>query len=251
MELAVHDGSELVAPALAGGNAVVGVAAPTTSACSALLAESVAGAEPPPGVFSFLTGPGAEVGDEIAADPAVDGVGFIGSVATGMHVARRAAGKALVLELGGNGPLVVLDDADLDGAADAALEAAFLCAGQSCTAGGRFLVHAPVREAFTDRVLAGTKAVRLGDPLDRVTTMGPLNNKPAAARRTSRPRRRSCRRRPDPRGRRRAARLPDRVVLCADGARQRRPRQHDRNGGDVRPGRFPSWRSARTTRRSG
>ena len=87
------------------------------------------------------------------------------------------AGKTQILELGGNGPMVVLEDADLELAADATLEAAYLCAGQSCTAGERFLVHSSVRAEFVDRVLAATASkVRLGDPFETSTTMGPLNN---------------------------------------------------------------------------
>jgi succinate-semialdehyde dehydrogenase/glutarate-semialdehyde dehydrogenase len=94
----------------------------------------------------------------------------------------RAAGKTQLLELGGNGPMVVLADADLGLAVDAALEAAYLCAGQSCTAGERFLVDASVRAEFVERVIAATKdKVRLGDPFDAATTMGPLNNEPTAA----------------------------------------------------------------------
>ena len=109
-------------------------------------------------------------------------VGFIGSVATGGLVAARAAGKTQLLELGGNGPMVILEDADLDLAAEAALEAAYLCAGQSCTAGERFLVHAAVRAEFTERVVtAAADRVRLGDPFDPQTTMGPLNNEATAA----------------------------------------------------------------------
>lgn len=175
-------GAELFAPALAAGNAVIWVPAPTTTACCALLAEIIAGEDTPAGVFSFLPGPGPVVGDALVGHPGVGGVGFIGSVATGASVAARAAGKTQLLELGGNGPMVVLEDADLDLAAEAALEAAYLCAGQSCTAGERFLVHAAVRAEFTARVVAATKdRVRLGDPFDPATTMGPLNNEPTAA----------------------------------------------------------------------
>src|SRR5215475_13240242 len=174
-------GAELFAPAMAAGNAVVWVPAPTTSACCALLAEIIDGAGIPAGVFSFLPGPGPVVGDAVAGHPGVRAVGFIGSVATGASVAARAAGKTQLLELGGNGPMVILEDADLDLAVDAALEAAYLCAGQSCTAGERFLVHASVRAEFIERVVAATKEkVRLGDPFDAATTMGPLNNEPTA-----------------------------------------------------------------------
>jgi acyl-CoA reductase-like NAD-dependent aldehyde dehydrogenase len=175
-------GAELFAPAMAAGNTVVWVPAPTTSACCALLAEIIDGAGIPAGVFSFLPGPGPVVGDAVAGHPGVHAVGFIGSVATGASVAARAAGKTQLLELGGNGPMVVLEDADLGLATEAALEAAYLCAGQSCTAGERFLVHAAVRAEFVERVAAATKdQIRLGDPLDPATTMGPLNNEPTAA----------------------------------------------------------------------
>lgn len=175
-------GAELFAPALAAGNAVVWVPAPTTTACCALLTEVIAGAGTPDGVFNFVSGPGPVAGDALVAHPGVGGVGFIGSVATGASVAVRAAGKTQLLELGGNGPMVVLEDADLDMAAHAALEAAYLCAGQSCTAGERFLVHAAVRTGFIERVVAATRdQVRLGDPFDPATTMGPLNNEATAA----------------------------------------------------------------------
>jgi acyl-CoA reductase-like NAD-dependent aldehyde dehydrogenase len=175
-------GAELFAPALAAGNAVVWVPAPTTSACCAVLTEVIAAAGVPAGVFSFVPGPGPVAGDALAGHPRVAAVGFIGSVATGGLVAARAAGKTQLLELGGNGPMVILDDADLDLATEAALEAAYLCAGQSCTAGERFLVHAAVRAEFTERVVAATEQlVQLGDPFDPLTTMGPLNNEATAA----------------------------------------------------------------------
>ena len=174
--------AELVAPALAAGNAVVWVPAPSTSVCAVKLAECIVDAELPAGVFSLVTGPGAVVGDEVAASPGVHGIGFIGSVATGLHVAARAAGKATILELGGNGPMVVLDDADIEGAAEASIAASFLCAGQSCTAGERYLVHEAVHDEFVGHLgEAVERAVRLGDPFADDTTMGPLNNEPTAA----------------------------------------------------------------------
>jgi acyl-CoA reductase-like NAD-dependent aldehyde dehydrogenase len=174
--------AELIAPALAAGNAIVWTPASTTAVCSVKLAECVVDAGLPAGVFSMVTGPGSVVGDEIAGSPGVHAVGFIGSVATGEHVARRAAGKATVLELGGNGPLVVLDDADVAAAAEASLAAAFLCAGQSCTAGERFLVHEDVHDRFAEALDAAVeRSIHLGDPLAEETTMGPLNNEATAA----------------------------------------------------------------------
>ena len=169
--------AELIAPALASGNTVVWTPASTTAVAAIALAECVVEADLPPGVFNLVTGPGSTVGDEIAANPGTHGVGFIGSTETGRKVAEAAAGKALVLELGGNGPVVVLDDADLDRAAEATVYACFLCAGQSCTAGERLLVHRDVRDEFVSKVarLVAERVV-LGDPFADATTLGPLNN---------------------------------------------------------------------------
>jgi acyl-CoA reductase-like NAD-dependent aldehyde dehydrogenase len=174
--------AELVAPALASGNAVVWTPAPTTALSAFALAQCIAEADLPPGVFNMVTGPGAVVGNEIASHPAVGGVGFIGSTQTGRLVAQAAAGKALVLEMGGNGPVVVLDDGDVDAAVEATVTACFLCAGQSCTAGERILVHRAVYDEYVSKLArAVTERVVLGDPFDDATTMGPLNNEGVAA----------------------------------------------------------------------
>ncbi len=174
--------AELIAPALACGNTVVWTPAPSTSVAAVALAECVAEAGLPPGVFNLVTGPGPVVGDEIARNPGVHGVGFIGSTVTGRKVAEAAAGKPVILELGGNGPLVLLADGDVAAAAGAAVAACFLCAGQSCTAGERLLVHRSVKDEFV-QVLAGlvVEQAVLGDPFADGTSLGPLNNEPVAA----------------------------------------------------------------------
>jgi len=174
--------AELLAPALAGGNTVVWNPARHTSLCSVRLAECIVDADLPPGVFNLVTGPGVTVGDEIAGHALTAAVGFVGSTRTGHGIARRAAGKELLLELGGNGPLVVMDDADLDAAVAATLAACYLNAGQSCTAGERILVHRQVHDRFLGALRDAVAAqVRMGDPLDDATTMGPLNNEANAA----------------------------------------------------------------------
>jgi acyl-CoA reductase-like NAD-dependent aldehyde dehydrogenase len=129
-----------------------------------------------------VLGPGPEVGDELAVNPGTRAVAFTGSTATGLIVSRQAAGKTQLLEMGGNGPFVVMDDADLPAAAEAARVGCFLGAGQSCSAAERLLVHDAVRDEFVS-LLAGEveREVRLGDPLDAATTMGPVNNEPGAA----------------------------------------------------------------------
>jgi acyl-CoA reductase-like NAD-dependent aldehyde dehydrogenase len=173
--------AELVAPALACGNAVVWTPAPSTAVCAVALARCIADADLPPGVFNLVTGPGPVVGDEIARNPGTNGVAFIGSTATGRLVAQAAAGKAALLEMGGNGPLVVMDDADVEAAVDATLTACYLCAGQSCTAGERLLVHRAVRDEFVELLARRvTERILLGDPFDDATTMGPVNNEPVA-----------------------------------------------------------------------
>jgi succinate-semialdehyde dehydrogenase/glutarate-semialdehyde dehydrogenase len=173
--------AELIAPALACGNAVVWAPASSTSVCAVKLAECIVDAGLPSGLFNMITGPGPVVGDEVAANPGTQAVGFIGSTETGQKVAARAAGKTLILEMGGNGPMVILDDADLDAAAEASLTSAFLGAGQSCTAGERFLVHERVYDAYLERLSGAIeRGIRLGDPFDPITTLGPLNNEPTA-----------------------------------------------------------------------
>jgi len=223
--------AELIAPALASGNTVVWTPASTTAVAAVALAQCIVEADLPQGVFNLVTGPGSTVGDEIARNPGTHGIGFIGSTETGRKVAEAAAGKALVLELGGNGPVVVLDDADLELAAEAAVTACFLCAGQSCTAGERLLVHRAARDEFVERLLVlVAERVVLGDPFADSTTMGPLNNAGVAdkmdehvadARQRRRPRRR----------------IPDEPLLAADRARRRARRCARSAGGDLRPGR--------------
>lgn len=174
--------AEVIAPALAAGNAVVWAAAPTTSVCAVKLAECLVEAGVPEGVLNLVTGPGPVVGDAIAAHPNVHTVAFIGSVATGHRVAERAAGKDLLIEMGGNGPLVIMEDADLDKAAAATLVSCLLCAGQSCSAGELILVHESVHDAYVAKLMAAIEAnIRLGNPFDDDTTLGPINNEPNAA----------------------------------------------------------------------
>ena len=173
--------TEVIAPALAGGNTVVWAPATSTSAISVKLMECLAAADLPEGAVNLVTGPGAVVGDEIAGHPLIAGVGFVGSTETGRSVARRAAGKHIMLELGGNGPIVIFDDADVARAVEGTITGCFLCAGQSCTAGERILVHQAIEDQFASSLVAAVKALTLGDPFDDETTMGPLNNEGVAA----------------------------------------------------------------------
>jgi acyl-CoA reductase-like NAD-dependent aldehyde dehydrogenase len=172
--------TEVIAPALAGGNTIVWAPATSTSAISVKLMECLAEADLPAGAVNLVTGPGSVVGDEIAGHPLVAGVGFVGSTETGRSVARRAAGKHVMLELGGNGPIVIFEDADLQRAAEGTITGCFLCAGQSCTAGERILVQRDIQDAFLDQLGRAMTSMKLGDPFEDDTTMGPLNNEGVA-----------------------------------------------------------------------
>ena len=165
-----------LAPGLAAGNSFVWVPAPTTSIVSSLLRECIVEADTPAGVVNLVTGAGPVVGDEVAGHPGVHAVGFTGSTPVGRHVALRAAGKHVSLELGGNGPTIVFDDADVETAARKISLACFTNAGQVCTSTERILVHERVHDAFASAMSAVAHDVRLGDPLEETTTMGPLHN---------------------------------------------------------------------------
>ena len=115
-----------------------------------------------------------EVGSQLVRHPDVGAVVFTGSTHTGEQVARDAALKSRVLELGGNGPQIVLADANLEKAADAAIVGCFYLAGQCCTAAERILVHESVKDEFIEALSERTKALRVGDPLDEETDMGPM-----------------------------------------------------------------------------
>jgi acyl-CoA reductase-like NAD-dependent aldehyde dehydrogenase len=172
---------EYLAPGIATGNAIVWVPAPSTSLCAVALIQAIEAAGLPAGVINLVIGEGATVGDEIVAHPDVNGIGFTGSAATGKRIAERGAGKPMLLELGGNGPVLVFEDADLDKAATAAANGAFINAGQICAATGRLLVHSKVADAFAARLVEKATAIQPGNPLHQGTTMGPLNNANVAA----------------------------------------------------------------------
>ena len=115
------------------------------------------------------------------AHPDTNAIGFTGSAATGKRIAERGAGKPMLLELGGNGPVLVFEDADLDRAALAAANGAFSNAGQICAATGRVLAHRSILQSLAGKIARHAEGYVLGDPLHQGTTMGPLNNAKVAA----------------------------------------------------------------------
>ena len=131
-------------------------------------------------MFSVVTGDPREIADEMLVNPDVDLVTFTGGVPIGKHIAARAVYKRQVLELGGNDPLIVLEDADLDEAAALAAAGSYRNSGQRCTAVKRILVHEAVADRFVERLLARTRAWTYGDPMDPDIDMGTVIDEAAA-----------------------------------------------------------------------
>jgi acyl-CoA reductase-like NAD-dependent aldehyde dehydrogenase len=167
--------SEYLSAALASGNAVVWKPAPTTSLVATRLLECLLDAGLPEGACNLLLG-GKEVGEEIVSNPGTHAVGFTGSFPVGNAVARQAGAKPLLLELGGNGPTIILDDADLELAVEGAAFGCYSNAGQICQSSERILVTPRVHDDVLSGLVGKAESIRLGHPLEEETTMGPLNN---------------------------------------------------------------------------
>lgn len=166
-----------VAPALAVGNAVVLKPAGDTPVTGGLLlARIYEEAGLPPGLLSVMIGSGSDIGDAIVAHPTAKMVSFTGSTKVGEGIAQKAALKRTALELGGNGPVVILDDADLDLALDASVFGSFFHQGQICMIANRIIVDAVLYDEFVDRFVAQAKRLRVGDPSDPATQLGPIIN---------------------------------------------------------------------------
>jgi aldehyde dehydrogenase (NAD+) len=166
-----------VAPALAVGNAVVLKPASDTPVTGGLLlAKILAEAGLPEGLLSVVVGAGHEIGDAIVSHPVPQVVSFTGSSGVGEGITQKAGIKKLALELGGNGPLVVLDDADLELAVNAAVFGAFFHQGQICMRANRIIVDRTRHDEFTGRFTERVRALRTGDPADPDTEIGPVIN---------------------------------------------------------------------------
>lgn len=164
------------APALAAGNAVVLKPADLTPACAHLLAEVLQEAGCPAGVFNLVMGRGSEIGAALVQNPDVAAISFTGSERVGRGIAAGCAAgmKKVQLEMGGKNPMVVMADADLDLAVNACLNGAFFSTGQRCTASSRLIVEDAIHDAFVERLSAAMGALRVGDPLEAATQMGPV-----------------------------------------------------------------------------
>ncbi|MND49509.1 Betaine aldehyde dehydrogenase [compost metagenome] len=168
--------AQKLAPALAAGNAVVVKPAEITPLAALALARICDEAGLPRGLVSVLPGKGSLIGDALTRHPLVKRVSFTGGTSTGKHIARIAADKMMPvsMELGGKSPTMVLADADIDHAVAGVLYGIFSSSGESCIAGSRLFVAREHYEEFMERLAHGAAALRVGDPADERTQMGPL-----------------------------------------------------------------------------
>jgi aldehyde dehydrogenase (NAD+) len=168
-----------MAPALAGGNTIVIKPSELTPLSTLKIAELMKRVGLPDGVVNVVPGYGHTAGARIAEHPDVKKIAFTGSTATGRRIVQASASnlKKVQLELGGKGPNIVFDDADIQASVNGSTWAIFHNQGQACIAGSRLIVHESIADEFLDRFLKLARSIRLGDPLDDDTEMGPLTSK--------------------------------------------------------------------------
>ncbi|MDO8870678.1 MAG: lactaldehyde dehydrogenase [Methanobacteriaceae archaeon] len=175
LNLAIHK----IAPALAAKNTVV-VKPSALAPLTALKMAEIINSHFPDGALNVVTGRGSIIGDELVKSEKIDKISFTGSVETGRMISQRAVMKKITLELGGNDPLIVLEDADIGKAVEATIRGSYLYTGQVCIAVKRLIVDEPVADDFVEMLLKETKKLKMGDPLSTKTDIGPLINENAA-----------------------------------------------------------------------
>ncbi len=169
-----------IVPSVATNNRMVLKPSEKVPLSALLFADLLYEAGLPPEMLSVVTGDPREIADELVTNAHVDLVTFTGGVAIGKAIAARAGYRRMVLELGGNDPIIVMDDADLDEASTLAVQGSYKNSGQRCTAVKRLLVHKAVAARFTELVVDKTKAWTFGDPSDPRNDMGTVIDEPAA-----------------------------------------------------------------------
>ena len=171
------------APALAAGCPIVIKPAPQTPFSALAMAELASRAGIPAGVFNVVTGDAIAIGGEFTGNDKVRKLSFTGSTAVGKLLMAQCAGtvKKVALELGGNAPFLVLEDADLDAAVTGAIQSKYRNTGQTCVCANRFIVHSKVYDAFTQKLIAAVQKLRVGDGLKGETDQGPLIDAKALA----------------------------------------------------------------------
>ena len=168
-----------IAPAIACKNTVI-VKPPTEAPLTVMKFCELLDEEFPDGVVNTVTGYGSEIGDYLVTSPEINKISFTGSVTTGMMISQKAGMKKVTLELGGNDPMVVLKDADIDKAVKGVINGAFLNAGQVCMGVKRIIVEDDIADEFCDKLVSETEKLIMGNPLDSKTTLGTLISEKAA-----------------------------------------------------------------------
>ncbi len=175
LNLTIHK----IAPAIACKNTVI-IKPPTDAPLTVMKFAELLDEVFPNGVINTISGYGSEIGDALVASPNVDKISFTGSVTTGLLIAQRAGMKKVTLELGGNDPLIVLDDADIDAAVKGVVNGAYLNAGQVCMGVKRIIVQEGIYEEFKTKLVHETSKIKKGNPLDENTNLGTLISQKAA-----------------------------------------------------------------------
>lgn len=175
LNLTIHK----IAPAIACKNTVI-IKPPTEAPLTVMKFAELLNEEFPDGVVNTVTGYGSEIGDYLVCSAEVDKISFTGSVTTGMMISQKAGMKKVTLELGGNDPLVVLKDGDIDKAVKGVINGAFLNAGQVCMGVKRIIVEDEIADEFAQKLVSQTEKLVMGNPLDKTTTLGTLISEKAA-----------------------------------------------------------------------
>ena len=175
LNLTIHK----IAPAIAAKNTVI-IKPPTDAPLTVMKFAELVNEEFPKGVINVITGYGSEVGDALVASAKIDKISFTGSVMTGLMISQRAGMKKVTLELGGNDPLIVLDDANTDAAVKGVINGAYLNAGQVCMGVKRIIVQEGIYEEFKAKLVEETSKIKMGNPMDKKTQLGTLISKKAA-----------------------------------------------------------------------
>jgi len=175
VNLAIHK----IAPAIAAKNTVILKPSLQAPLAAMRLAEII-GVEFPNGVINTITGHGGEIGEELTINEGIDKISFTGSVATGLLISNRAGMKKVTLELGGNDPLIILEDADIEKAVNAAVLGSYLYSGQVCMAVKRIILDEKITDEFIELFIKETEKLNIGNPMNPTTDIGPLIDENAA-----------------------------------------------------------------------
>jgi len=168
-----------IGPCLATGNTCVVKPPSINSGIGLKLAEIISEAGLPQGVVNFITGPGGSIGRDLSSHPGINFISFTGSSEVGKDIIANASQtvKTLMMELGGKNPAIVLEDADVDAAAEELCSITFENVGQNCAQPSRFYIHEKVHDRFVEKFVATANSIKIGDPADESTVMGPVVSK--------------------------------------------------------------------------